>query len=369
MHQVIIVGAGPAGAYLAYLLAREGIDVLLLEKEYLPRNKLCGGGISPKVIKLLDFDLNPVIENTIYKMIITHRLGKPINVNSDQPIVYMSSRDQLDNYLVNKAKHAGATVLDGLRVKKVQSVGKEVFVYTNEKVFSGSILIGADGANSIVARSFGLAKNRINTVAFESHVPLSQEKTDESRCTIRVDYGLVPKGYAWVFPKSNYLSVGVGSTSPKIKGLDSYLNKWIRAENFDVPALPQKKGWVIPLNPQPNDLHNNNVIVIGDAGGLVDPVTGEGIYAAIYSACLAAQVITEQVRQARPDLQRYTNLILEKIKPEITNAFRFAGWFYLASNLFHRFLGSHQETATGMMQVISGNLTYAQFFATLRPKM
>ena len=115
----------------------------------------------------------------------------------------MCSSKELDNYLVDKAKQAGAEVLDGLRANKVEIVGNEVEAHTKGKVIKGKILLGADGPHSMVARSFGLAKNKVNTFALESQVFLAQDKLKEYKSTIKVDYGLVPKGYTWMFPKTN----------------------------------------------------------------------------------------------------------------------------------------------------------------------
>lgn len=133
MHQVIIVGAGPGGAYLGYLLSRQGIDVLIVEKGQLPRHKPCGGGLTPKVIKLLDFDLSPVIEDVISNLSITCGLTDPILINTKQPFVYTVSRDKFDTFLLEKAKEAGAQVLENTRIDDVQQTAGGVTVLSGNK--------------------------------------------------------------------------------------------------------------------------------------------------------------------------------------------------------------------------------------------
>lgn len=363
MHQVIIVGAGPAGAYLAYLLAREGINVLLLEKERLPRHKPCGGGISPKVINLLDFDLKSVIEDTIHTVIFTHRLARPITFTGSRPIMYMVSRERFDALLLDRAKEAGVEAVDGIRVKGIQMTENGVSVYADGMEWRGQILIGADGAFSIVARALGLARNKKIAVTLESQLAVPLEKLGPIRGTAKIDYGLVPGGYAWWFPKAGHLSLGVGSFSPKIKDLRlrSYLEEILQVEDLTgLLSTPQIRGWTIPTNCEHEDLHGGRALVIGDAAGLADAFTGEGIYAALFSARLAAEVITEQINKPSPDLQRYTVLVYEKMWPELTQALRISRWFYPNSNLFYGILYRQQRLVNDLIQVLAGDMTYSQ---------
>lgn len=370
MYQVIIVGAGPAGAYLAYLLSDQGIDVLLLEKEHIPRYKSCGGAISPKVTKLLDFDLKPVIEDTIYTMVVTHGLTQPITVTTKEPIMYMVRRKQFDNFLVDKAKEAGAKVLEGIRVSKVQETDNGVSVHADGMEWRGQILVGADGAFSIVARTFGLAQKKRMSITLEKEIPVSPEKLSQNRGVIKVDYGLVPTGYAWMFPKISHLSLGVGSLSVKTKELRSLLGKVIEAESLEgEPSTTKVRGWTIPISSNFKDLHNDRALVIGDAAGVANSFTGEGIYTSLFSSLLAAEIIIGQISRSEPSLQRYTSLMQEKMGPELTAASHITRWFYPASGLIHRILQHRQEIALDMIRVVAGEMNYAQFSETVRQQL
>lgn len=361
LHQVIIVGAGPGGAYLAYLLARQGIDVLIMEKEQLPRHKPCGGGLTPKVIKLVDFDLSPVIEDVIYSLFITRRLTNPIRINTREPMVYMVSRDKFDAYLLEKARAAGAQLLENTRIDGVQQTAGRVTVLSGRTEWQAGILVGADGAQSIVARTLGLDCRQKTAIALERHVPLSPGSIKQYRGTIKVDYGLVPSGYAWIFPKSDHLSMGVGSINPKSKGLSDKLSNLIQAEDLtDEAAAVPNRGWTIPLNLKMAKLHNGRILLIGDAAGLANGHTGEGIYQALLSAGIAAEVIIEQIRQSSPALNKYSNLIKQKLQKEQSYAFKLTRLFYPATGMIHRIMSGQNDLALDYIRAISGEIPYEQ---------
>ncbi|MEW6173672.1 MAG: geranylgeranyl reductase family protein [Bacillota bacterium] len=363
MHQVIIIGAGPAGAFLAYLLARAKISVLLLEKERLPRYKLCAGGVSPKACRFVDFSLEPVIEDEISTVVLTHNQTRPITITRDLPVVYTVSRDRFDAFLVDRAVEAGAEVRDRVRINKVEVTGDGVSVSAAGKQWDGLFLAGADGAFSVVARTLRLARKKRVAITLEKEVPVSPERLARNRGRIKVDYGLAPGTFTWVFPKADRLSLGAGSISPRFKGLHSLLGKVIHAEGLaDSVSVLTARGWIIPYNPKPDNLHRGRALVVGDAAGLADALTGEGIYAALYSARLAAEVISAQMRKLQPDLREYTDLVRRTLGPEMLTAYRIARLFYPAPGLFHRFLERQPDLADAFIRTVAGDLTYAEFF-------
>ncbi len=361
MHQVIIIGAGPAGSYLAYLLARSDINVLVLEKERFPRYKPCGGGLTPKVVNLLDFDLGQVIEDTIRKVILSYRLARPVEFIAPKPIAYMVGREHFDALLADKAKEAGAIILEGVRVEQVEVTGSKISVYADGSMWQGNILVGADGAQSVVARHLGLGGRRKLAASLETEISAPAGVLARYSGSIKIEYGLIPSGYAWVFPKADHLSVGVWSNSPRSK-LPRQLENYIQSEGLSGPeARVKTRGWIIPVNPQPDDLHRGRALVLGDAAGLADAFTGEGIFPALHSACLAAEVIIGQVSRPVPDLKGYTDLVQEKMGPELAGAFRLTRWVPPISGFIHRVLHRHQGLIENFMDVAGGNLSYNSF--------
>ena len=134
-HDVIVVGAGPAGATLAYELAKRGIGVLLLEKEKLPRYKCCAGGVTSKAAKLLDFDISEVAEDAIHEVSFTFNLGSPYLGQPFQPLIYTVMRDVFDHFLVKKAQQLGAVLIDGQKVTQIQVSGDWVEIFLIQQLF------------------------------------------------------------------------------------------------------------------------------------------------------------------------------------------------------------------------------------------
>lgn len=363
MKEVIIVGGGPAGSYLAYRLARKGIDVLLLEKSSFPRSKACAGGITEKVIQELDIDLRPVIEDDITRFVFTSNLADPVEATTVEPVVYTVQRERFDSYLASKAASAGAEIIAGAPVRRILPGTGAFSVQSGERTFHGKILAGADGARSIVARAFGLANQASYAVTLDQRLSLSPEEAVRHQGTIQADYGLLQRGYAWVFPKRDHLSLGAGVMMGPAVEIRPALQKLARALGYgNANPLSRARGWVLPFNPFPKRLHSGPALLLGDAAGLVDPFTGEGICHALKSARLAAEVIAAQIRNPYPDLSRYSALIITEIGAELAAAFRLSRLFYRGAPFYHRLLQRHPALASEFLQLLAGKSSYPHFF-------
>jgi geranylgeranyl reductase family protein len=286
---VIIVGAGPAGATAAYYLGEAGLRVLVLEKEEtLPRYKPCGGGLSAHMLaKWFPFSFDSVIETapeaityTFHKWVVTIPItGRPM---------CMVRRDQFDAYLLSQAQ---AEVRTGMVVRSVEENPEGVKVTTVDgSVFQAGYLIGADGANSVVARAAGLHRNRSACPALEAEVYTAPEILQRFAAGPWFIVGEVNYGYLWVFPKSDHLSVGIAAIHPKAGELQTTLKKVMAGLGISLEGVPLH-GHLIPFYTRPEPLAGARTLLVGDAAGLVDPFTGEGIRLAIKSGVLAAQAI------------------------------------------------------------------------------
>jgi len=151
-YQVIVVGSGPAGSVAAYELAKKGIEVAILEKQRLPRYKCCAGGVSVGAAKLLDIDLQGLVENTITRVYISFQGKTPFHGEHSSPLMYTVMRDRFDYALVQRAKEAGAAVFEESEATQIKINDKGIEVSTSGGDFSAQYLVGADGANSLVAR-------------------------------------------------------------------------------------------------------------------------------------------------------------------------------------------------------------------------
>lgn len=167
---VIIAGAGPSGAIAAYELARLGIRVLILEKTTFPRYKVCGGGLTHKIIEEIPYDINEIIETVIHTIRFSSNFKDVFSRTSPDPLMYCTMRSKLDHFMLEKAIGAGARVLFAQKVIKIKNERNTVCVFTKETLFRSHLVIGADGPASIVARSLGLRHHIEQGLAWEAEI-------------------------------------------------------------------------------------------------------------------------------------------------------------------------------------------------------
>ena len=312
-YDVVIVGAGPAGSTLGYELARNGISVLIIEKEKLPRNKTCAGGVTFRAHALLDFDISSVTQRVVYGMKISYQLGDFCIKKYRDPLAHLVMRRDFDYLLVKKAQDAGATVIDGLRVEQVAASADRVEVVAKDNPYCAKVAVGADGANSIVASRTGLMRDAQRELALEAEVSVSQGKIDEIGSLISVDLGRIPGGYGWVFPKKSHVSAGV--TGPaRLSGIfKPYLD--LILQQFGEYDIIDFSGHVMPMRRRSSSMQRGNVLLIGDAADLIHPLSGEGIFYALKSAKLAAPMIANALKSERFDFTDYQKAVDSELMP------------------------------------------------------
>ncbi len=357
-YDVIVVGAGPAGATLAYELARRGIGVLLLEKEKLPRYKCCAGGLTSKTVKLLDFDISEVVEDVVYEASFTFNLGNSYLGQHSQPLIYTVMRDAFDYFLVQKAQQLGAALMDGQKVTQVEVSADGVEISTVDNIFRSRFVVGADGAYSIVARELGMERDREYVTGIESEIAVSDDELAKWKSRVQMDLGCVPGGYAWVFPKRNHLSIGVGCLTPKARQLSRHHQKFLDSLSIGNYTVTRSSGHLIPTCTKGRLVWQDRALLLGDAAGFADPLTGEGIYNAILSAQLAAPVIESSLAHGKVKLEDYQGAVDEKITPELRTARVLSKFFvrfpHLAFEMLKRSDGAW-KTGCGLM---TGELQY-----------
>ncbi len=317
---VIVIGAGPAGAAAARRLAQQGLSVLILERYALPRYKPCGGGLTRNVLQRLDFDLAPVVEARVNRVALSYDSAAPITRASAEPAVTMVMRDRFDAFLTEKAVEAGAQLQDGAHVESVEPDADGVTVRTKSDTHRARFVVGADGANGITARAAGLMARRHDGAALEAEMQVSSDVLERWHDALLFDFGGIPWGYAWIFPKAEHLSIGVGTYYPggHVK-LRDYLDRFIRKQP-DLRGPMTIKGHRIPLGGTLECLHAGRIALAGDAAATVDPFVGEGISHAIHSGQIAADEIAAAARRGDADLSGHTR----RVNAEIHRGFRVA---------------------------------------------
>ncbi|MEO6458136.1 MAG: geranylgeranyl reductase family protein [Chloroflexia bacterium] len=326
-HDVIIVGAGPSGATAAYELSRAGLRTLLIEKAKLPRYKTCGGGVTYKAARALPFSIDSVSERTLTKVDFSWRTGKPYVVESETPLVYMVQRSRFDQYLVEQAVSAGAHLMDETPVISAEADEHGATVSTTRGRFSADYLIGADGATGRVARSLDLMSDRWAGAALESEVEVDDVTMSYWQDKLGLDLGELRATYGWVFPKGDHLSVGVGGL-PLMPDYGSQLKRYdAKHTAARVPMIKRvirSHGYLLPCRRAGTPVQKGRALLVGDAAGLVEALTGEGIYWAIRSGQIAAGSIV-----GRGEVLDYQSRLDMLLMPDLLAARRWLGFYVL----------------------------------------
>jgi len=359
-YDVVIIGSGPAGALAALELAKSNISVAILDKAKLPRYKTCGGGLAYRGIKLLDFDLDSVIERK-FKSITIAMTDSNIHfkVTRDVPIVSMVMRDKFDNFLIEKAIKNGVVLYDNNKVTDISFSGKELLITTSKDTFTANYIIAADGALSPTAKIMGWKDSRHLTPALEYEVTVNKTDFDRLSQELRFDLDAIPQGYGWVFPKKDHLSIGVASVKRGKKDLKKYYRKYLELLNINDVLNEERHGAQIPLSPREDGFFKNNVLLVGDAAGFADPITAEGISNAMYSGILAANAIIDGKLNPIEIELLYTQNLNVKLLPELKTGRFLADLFYRNKWLQKLIIKNYGEKFSGAMaDIFIGNRSY-----------
>jgi geranylgeranyl reductase family protein len=303
-YDAIVVGAGPAGSTAAYRLAAAGADVLLLDRARFPRDKPCGGGVTERAARLLPFSLDPVVEDVATKVDLRLRYGKTIERGDGVPLVYLTQRKRLDHYLAGQAARAGADFRDGVKVTAVESGEVGVAVVADGERLEADALVGADGVNGMTARTLELGGNQHVGVALEGNLANSRLRADY-RGKIVLEFGVVPGGYAWVFPKGEHANFGVGGWGSEGPALRDHLRQLCDVHGVSADDLEEVRGYRLPLRSPRSTLASGRSLLVGDAAGLIDPVSGDGIFEGFLSSQYAADAVLDLLHERETALDPY----------------------------------------------------------------
>lgn len=350
-YEVIVAGAGPAGATAAYFLGEAGKRVLVLEKATLPRYKACGGGLSIQFLeKRFPFSLDPIIDTSVNSISYISG-GRTVTVPVPHQAIRMVMRDRFDAYLL---AHAQADVRQGAAVRRVLETADGVLVETADgRSVEGDYLIGADGANSVVARSAGLRLRKTMAAAIEAEVPVPPEVLHRFAGGPTFIFGHLRLGYLWIFPKADHLSVGIGALHPRPGELQATLRRVMAPYGISLDDVPLH-GHPVPVYLGREPIATNRVLLAGDAAGLVDPFLGEGIRPAIESGRLAAEAILS----GHPD--HYPEMVYRQVGRNYTFALTFARLFYRFPDASLLLLASNPFTTGAFMDLVSGRSGYPE---------
>lgn len=371
-YDVLVVGMGPAGSTAAYELSRAGLSVLALDKQAHPRYKVCGGGLSLRIDRILDADFKSVVEHTIYGVQFAYRGEAPFLIESSTPIAYMVMRDRFDFFLVEKARRAGTEIHEGEQAVMFRQRYDGIEVTTDKGRYHARVLIGADGANSLVAQQLFPGRDMKRMPTLESEVVIGRDPHYPGEGKILIDLGATAKGYAWIFPKRERLSIGVAEFRGKASSPKQIFQRFIRDEKGLASwTVPQPAGHPLPLfHGNGGFLHRSGTsklvagraMLVGDAGHLVDPLFGEGIYYAVRSGQMAAATVLSTFHDRHRSLLEYELAVGREIYAEFRIASRLARIVYSFPRLCHRLITRYQGVINLYYDVLRGRETYQGFF-------
>jgi menaquinone-9 beta-reductase len=293
---VLIVGAGPAGSSCAWKLRDSGLSVVILDRQLFPRDKVCGGWITPPVVDELEIDLEEYSRGHVLQDIrgfCTSRMGsREVETDYGRPISYGIRRCEFDNFLL---KRCHARIHQGVALTSLEQSG-DCWIVNGQ--FKARLVIGAGGHFCPVARLRGAnARHEISVAAQEMEFEMSGAQRDQ--CSIRPEipelyFCLDMKGYGWCVRKKNFLNIGLGRLDPHalpnhLAAFSAFLKK-TRKVAFDPPAKMVGHSYLLYGHAKRN-VAADGVLLIGDAAGLAYSQSGEGIRPAIESGLLAAKAI------------------------------------------------------------------------------
>ncbi|MET7763906.1 geranylgeranyl reductase family protein [Streptomyces sp. NPDC005393] len=292
---VVVVGAGPAGASAAYAAACSGRRVLLLEKAELPRYKTCGGGIIGPSREALPPGFELPLRERVHAVTFSMNGRLARTRRSKHALFGLINRPEFDAGLVEAAKDAGARVRTGAAVTRVEQHGPSVpdrrtvaVVLADGETVLARAVVGADGSASRIGAHVGVKLDQVD-LGLEAEIPVPQTVAEDWAGRVLIDWGPLPGSYGWVFPKGDTLTVGVISARGEGAGTKRYLEDFIARLGLAGFEPSISSGHLTRCRSDDSPLSRGRVLVCGDAAGLLEPWTREGISFALRSGRLAGE--------------------------------------------------------------------------------
>jgi geranylgeranyl reductase family protein len=372
-YDVIVVGSGPAGATAARTCAKGGLKTLILESRTLPRDKPCGGGVSIAAAAALEFPVDEsVIERRCRGVRFRYRSDESI-VERDSTVMYMVTRRSFDAFLVEKAVGAGAELHEAegfLSLDRPDERG--IRLHTSRSRYRTRILIGADGALSRV-RTFvtGNRKRQTLHLCTLAEIPLEETLiTSRFGEHVTIHYEFAGPGYAWIFPRREVVSVGVGIVPDHSRDLADHLRAFLQENGLDSGVPIQ--GCFVPVPEGASPLYGDRILLAGDAAGFVDGFTGEGIRYAILSGRAAGQTALsacgdDDFSPAR--LGSYGTRCRDLFGEELDISLRVQGLLLKHGRVLLGSFLRDREALTGYLDVVRGARSLSEYADWLKKSM
>ena len=270
-----------------------------------------------RAVRELPFSVEPVVEDRITRVRCRLRYGQVMERGSARILCLMTQRRKLDAFMVERAVEAGVTFREGVRA----SIESDTHLSVDDETIEAGALIGADGANGMTARTLGLGGGIVNGVALEGNLPYEELPPGNWRGSLLLELAAVPGGYGWIFPKGDHVNVGVGGWGDEGPNLRLHLRVLCEHHGIEFRQLSDVRGHRLPMRRPATVLARGRALVVGDAAGVLDPVSGDGIYEALVTARLAAEHVLGLLEGRTEGLEGYAAAVHEEL-----DALAAAGW-------------------------------------------
>jgi geranylgeranyl reductase family protein len=331
---VAIIGGGPAGLSAAYESARAGARTLVLEKAVHPRYKTCGGGLIGSTVSAVAGRIDIPADDRIERADFT-RDGRAAFTRTARrgPLLAMVRRPGFDDALRLAAERAGATVRQATAARALEPTpdGVRIRLAGASPAVTAGVVIGADGSSGITARHVGVEYGQVD-LGLEVELPIDEARRRDWRGRLLIDWGPLPGSYAWVFPKDDLLTVGVIAARGEGERTKAYLRAFVDRLGLAGIEPVHDSGHLTRCRTDSSPLRKGNVIVAGDAAGLLEPWTREGISFAVRSGALAGAAA------AAGDLPAYERGVEATLSPTMRAGRRLLAAFSRHPSLFHNML-------------------------------
>ncbi len=371
MHDLIIVGGGPAGATAGRHAGLMGLKTLLLEKSRFPRVKPCAGALSERARSYLDFSLpHRLVEKEIFGTRLC--LGDTIlEGRKDFRLATMVTRCAFDEFLLEKAEETGITIHLEERVLDFEEHTDHVAVTTSGGTFTARFMIIAEGAQGTLKyRVRTRDKDREYGLCLVTEIEGTNELIDRHLPgVIEIHFGVVPMGYGWVFPHDGYYSVGIGCFGHRVAHPGKVMETFLQRAGFRGPC--KIRGHLIPAGGIPRNTTGRRVLLCGDAAGFVDPLTGEGIAYALRSGRLAIETIEGILRKEKKwkGLRSYETCCYEAFGSNLRYALLSARIIHRCPSFFYRVLLQRTGALDKYLETSVEEKQYLNYLRWLTPRL